>query len=117
VPLVPPRIDLIGADDRPPGAETLTITRHTGVAETIGVGRFVDEGLDPELEVRRREHVADCDYDMWVMRLPTTGMSLPGEASPVSELLWCAFHGCLDMRLSAATAQEQDWGWHAESYV
>jgi hypothetical protein len=98
---------LIGPGNLPAGCTTMTLRYSDGDERALAARDATDETPEPA-----GEHQATCTSTLQVLRFPTTGLNLPGEASPVGVMVWCQEHGTVDQRFDEPTAQERAWNWH-----
>lgn len=105
------RTTLITANDHPEGCTTYQLTPTATGPRTV-IGRRAESGQPCPRPVSSCGPGTAETY-----RCPSTGLNIPGEPSPVLELVWCSRCGYTEQQLVGATEQEQQWGWAIPSQV
>lgn len=105
------RTTLVTSNDHPEGCAAYQLTAATTGPSTV-IGRRTRVGHPCPNTIGSCGSTAAETY-----RCPTTGLNLPGEPSPVVELVWCSHCGHAGQQIVDATEQEQQWGWTIPSRV
>lgn len=90
----------ITVENCPPGANLIDLPG----AQAKVIGRVVD--TEQPCAWHKEDHST-------TLRLPTTGLHMPGQTAPVMELYWCPVHKMTGHHLDEKhTDDEIEWGWN-----